>query len=147
MKELDRIAELYPTLMLSMSRLRAVLPGKGDLTYNQYKTLLTVSDLGPCSLADLTGRLGVASSSASEMVERLARAGLVRRDPAGTDRRAVAIRLTPGGERLLGRIREGIVENYRKILERLSPRDRARLARAIEDLVDTISSGEGRENG
>ncbi len=141
-KELDRISELYPTLMRSMSRLREVLPDEGDLTYNQYKTLLTVSDLGPCSLADLTGHLHVAASSASEMVERLAKAGLVRRETAGDDRRAVAIRLTPAGERLLGRIRQGIVENYRKILEKLSPRDRARLARAVEDLVETISSVE-----
>jgi len=147
MKELDRIARLYPTLMRSMSRLREVLPGKGDLTYNQYKTLLTVSDLGSCSLADLTEHLVVAPSSASEMVERLAKAGLVRRETAGGDRRAVSIRLTPAGERLLARIREGIVENYRVILEKLSPRDRARLARAIEDLVETISSVEERDNG
>ncbi len=139
-KELDRIAELYPTLMRSMSRLRAVLPEEGDLTYNQYKALLTVCDLGPCSLADLTGHLHVAPSSASEMVERLVRAGLVLRETAGGDRRAVVLRLTPAGDRLLGRIQQGIVENYRKILEKLSPRDRARLARAIQDLVETISS-------
>jgi DNA-binding MarR family transcriptional regulator len=54
----------------------------------------------------------------------------------------VAIRLTPAGERLLGRIRQGIVENYRKILVKLSPRDRSRLARAVQDLVETISSVE-----
>jgi hypothetical protein len=67
------------------------------------------------------------------MVERLARAGLVRRETAGRDRCAVAIRLTPAGERLPGRIPQGIVQNYRKILEKLSPRDRARLARAVEE--------------
>ncbi len=142
MKELDRIASLYPTLMRSMSRLRAVLPGKGDLTYNQYKALLTISDLSPCTLAGLTTHLAVAASSASEMVERLARAGLVARETAGGDRRAVALRLTPAGERLLARIREGIVDNYRDILAKLSPPDRKRLARAIEDLVETISSVE-----
>jgi DNA-binding MarR family transcriptional regulator len=146
-KELDRIAELYPTLMRSMSRLREVLPDEGDLTYNQYKTLLTVSDLGPCSLADLTGHLQVAASSASEMVERLAKAGLVRRETAEGDRRAVAIRLSRAGERLLRRIRQGIVENYSKILKKLSPRDRARLARALEDLVETISSVEDQAMG
>jgi len=142
LKELDRIARLYPTLMRSMSRLREVLPGERDLSYNQYKTLLTVSDLGPCSLADLTGHLQVAASSASEMVERLAKAGLLRRETAGSDRRAVAIRLTPAGGRLLGSIGEGIVKNYREILGKLSPRDRARLARAIEDLVEIISGVE-----
>ncbi|HSN92187.1 MAG TPA: MarR family transcriptional regulator [Anaeromyxobacteraceae bacterium] len=147
MRELDRIAELYPALMRSMSRLRDVLPGEGDLTYNQYKTLLTVSDLGPCSLGDLTRHLRVAASSASEMVERLTKAGLVQRETARGDRRAVAIRLSRAGERLLGRIRQGIVKNYGKILGRLSPGDRARLARALEDLVETISSVEGQATG
>ncbi len=144
MKELDRIAALYPALMRSMSRLRGVLAAGSDLTYNQYKTLLTVSDLGSCSLNDLASHLKVGASSASEMVERLVRARLVRREREGEDRRALTLRLTPAGERLLGRIREGIVDNYREILERLSPGDRARLLRAIEDLVETIDSVEER---
>jgi len=144
MRELDRIAGLYPSLMKAMSRLRDFLRESMDLSYNQYKTLLTLYDLGRCSLGRLSRELKVASSSASEMVDRLEKGGLVARH-SGRDRRTVTLALTLRGRELLKRLREGVVANYREVLERLPAADRRRLVRAIEDLVEIIDKAERRE--
>jgi DNA-binding MarR family transcriptional regulator len=143
MRELDRIVTLYPSLVKVMSRLRNLLQEGMDLSYNQYKTLLTLYDGGPMPLSRLGERLKVAASSASEMADRLEKAGFVERRADGNDRRSVTVALTPEGERLLARLQEGVVESYRKILGRLEPSERQRLVRAVEDLVDIIGKTEG----
>ncbi len=145
MRELDRLARLYPSLVKAMSRLRDLQQAGMDLSYNQYKTLLTLYDLGECTLGRLGRGLKVSASSASEMVDRLAKAGLVERKTGGSDRRAVGVVLTRRGEDLLGRLQGGVLENYRRVLEQLQPAQRRRLVRAMEDLVDIIGSVERRE--
>lgn len=144
MRELQKITSLYPSLVKAMSRLRDLLQEGMDLSYNQYKTLLTIYDLGKCSLNRLSASLKVATSSTSEMVDRLEKAGLVKRKMDGADRRAVALSLTPRGEELLSRLQEGVMANYRRVMEKLSEEDRQRLVKAIEDLVEIIGSDERR---
>jgi DNA-binding MarR family transcriptional regulator len=142
MEEMEKIEKLYPHLVGAMSRLRDLLQEGVDLSYNQYKTLLTIDGIGRCSLNRLSRELGIAASSASEMVDRLERSGLVARETDGADRRSVTITVTPGGRELLQRIQGGVMDNYRRVLARLSPRDRRRLVRALEDLVRTVGKGE-----
>ena len=62
-----------------MGRLRTLVHEGMDLTYNQYKTLLTIAGRPECSLGDLARELEVAMSSASQMVDRLVGQGLVHR--------------------------------------------------------------------
>lgn len=144
MKELERIAGLYPSLVKVMSRLRDLMEEGMDLSYNQYKTLLTLYDLGGITLGKLSSSLKVATSSASEMVDRLERAGLVERKPAGNDRRTVTLAITPAGQDLLCRFQKGVLNNYRLVMERLARGERERLVRAMEDLVEIIGKAEGR---
>jgi DNA-binding MarR family transcriptional regulator len=146
MEELTKIKRLYPHLVGAMSRLRGILQEGMDLSYNQYKTLLTIANAGECSLNGLSTSLGVAPSSASQMIDRLEKSGLVERRADGLDRRSVTIRVTARGKALLDRIQDGVLENYRRVLEDLPPGDRRRLVRALEDLVDTVGRTEGREN-
>ena len=80
MSRIERIARLYPLLSGRMGHLRTLVHEGMDLTYNQYKTLLTIADRGECSLGDLGRELEVAMSSASQMVDRLVGQGLVHRE-------------------------------------------------------------------
>jgi DNA-binding MarR family transcriptional regulator len=106
-----------------------------DLTYNQYKTLLTIADSGRCSLGDLGRELEVAMSSASQMVDRLVAQGLVERRQDADNRRQVIIRLTPQGQALIGELRRGILARYRKLFKRLEPAEQEELVGAIESIV------------
>lgn len=140
MERIERIAQLYPTIMRVMGRIRSLVHEGMDLTYNQYKMLLTIYDKGSCPLNLLARELGIAMSSASEMVDRLVNLGFVYRAIDQGNRRQVTIFTTDKGEELIRDLRRGIVENYRNLLARLSDADQTRLVGAFETLAEVLGS-------
>ena len=82
----------------------------------QYQLLLFVRTFGPRrpAVSDLAERLRVLHQSAVGLVDRCARAGLVRRRRDPVDRRRVRVGLTPAGRRLLGRL---VLEHYSGVAE------------------------------
>lgn len=138
MEQIERIAQLYPVIMRVMGRIRSIVHDGMDLTYNQYKMLLTIYDKGNCTLNVLARELRIAMSSASGMVDRLVNQGFVYRTVDEDNRRQVMIYTTEKGEELIRELQRGIVENYRTLLERLPPRDQERLVAAFESLVEIL---------
>ncbi|MGD0586196.1 MAG: MarR family transcriptional regulator [Oryzomonas sp.] len=138
MEQIERIAQLYPVIMRVMGRIRSIVHDGMDLTYNQYKMLLTIYDKGNCTLNVLARELRIAMSSASGMVDRLVNLGFVYRTVDEDNRRQVMIYTTEKGEELIRELRRGIVENYRTLLERLPPRDQERLVAAFENLAEIL---------
>ncbi len=70
----------------------------------QHQLLLAVKGLPDgqnASIGNVAERLQIQHHSTVELVDRLARRGLVQRKRAGGDRRQVLLQLTPRGERLL----------------------------------------------
>jgi DNA-binding MarR family transcriptional regulator len=138
MEKIERIAQLYPAVMRVMGRIRTLVHEGMDLSYNQFKMLLTIHDKGNCSLNLLAGELKIAMSSASEMVDKLVNLGLVSRSVDVESRRRVVIYATDQGQELIKELRRGIVDNYRVLLDRLPENDQERLVCALETLVDIL---------
>lgn len=132
---IQTIAQLYPRFMRAMGHLRGAVDETMDLTYNQYKTLLSLSDTGPCTLNTLSRDLDVATSSASQMVDRLVSMGLVQRNQAHGDRRSIVLTISPAGEKLLDKVKEDIVSRYQHLFRHLGASEQANLAEAINTLV------------
>lgn len=142
------IAQLYPRLMRAMGHLRGAVDETMDLTYNQYKALLTLSDIGPCTLNALSRELEIATSSASQMVDRLVAMGLVERTPADGDRRSIVLIASAQGEGLLEKLKEEILRRYQDLFHHLGSAEQANLAGAIHTLVRILEKaihGEERE--
>src|SRR5512137_2593516 len=110
MQELEQLAGLYPRLIRVMGRLRNTLQEGMDLSYNQFKMLLTIHDRECCPLTALSEDLNIAMSSASEMVDRLVQLGLVCRTVDAESRRRITIQLTARGVDLIGDLQRGIIE-------------------------------------
>jgi len=134
--------------MRAMGHLRGVVDETMDLTYNQYKALLSLSDMGPCTLNSLSQELEVATSSASQMVDRLVVMELVQRATADGDRRSIVLTASAKGEGLLEKIKEEILRRYQDLFDNLGPAEQANLAGAIHTLVRILEKaihGEERE--
>ncbi len=140
------IASLYPRLMRAMGHLRGAIDENLDLTYNQYKTLLSLSGMGVCTLNSLSRDLGVATSSASQMVDRLVAMGLVQRSPGSKDRRQIILSATAEGEALLEQIKDGILQRYRELFKHLGSAEQANLAGAIHTIVRILERTGDIEN-
>lgn len=83
-------------------------------------------------LNDLGRRLLVRPPSVSMLVERLQRAGLVRRMPSETDRRAKKLQLTATGRRLVQRIHRVHLRQIESVLSGLSANERQTLRRLLD---------------
>ncbi|PLX92608.1 MAG: MarR family transcriptional regulator [Desulfuromonas sp.] len=138
MERIERMARIFPQLGARLGRLRAVVHDGMDLTYNQYKTLLTIADRGSCTLGELGRELDVAMSSASQMVDRLVSQGWVDRTQDSDNRRQVLISLTPAGGDLLATLQETILAGYRQLFARLPEHEQEALVQSFETIAGIL---------
>jgi DNA-binding MarR family transcriptional regulator len=79
----------------------------GGVTAQQYQALLAIGcGPGPMTMKDLAEQLLLQQHAATQMVDRLQKAGLVDRAPSPTDGRSVVLALTEAGGRLLAELAE-----------------------------------------
>ena len=104
------------------------------LAPQHYASLLAMRGMAPGERATIRGlaeRLQIRHHSAVELVDRMEKRGLCRRERSKTDRRLVLLHVTPRGEKLLSRlVRHRIAE-----LQETGPS----LARALSALLAPAS--------
>jgi DNA-binding MarR family transcriptional regulator len=83
---------------------RSLSAAGADITLTQYRTLIILTARGPQRVADLAAELAVQPSTITRLCDRLASRGLATRLHGGSDRRAVWVSLTPGGQQLVGQV-------------------------------------------
>jgi DNA-binding MarR family transcriptional regulator len=87
---------LYAASKAVSGAYRPLLKGLG-LTYPQYLAMLAVWEQDGRTVAELGSAVDLDSGTLSPLLQRLERAGLVRRDRAGDDERVVRVYVTPAG--------------------------------------------------
>jgi len=115
----------------------AVYAGLG-IGRGEFDVLATLRRAGPpfrLAPKDLSRSLMLTSGGTTGRLDRLEARGLVRRAPDPADRRGLTITLTDAGRRLADEAVEAGLVAQRAVLDRLPPRDRARLADLLRDLL------------
>lgn len=107
-----------------------------DITPAHLRALRTLGYHGAMRLSDLSGRLHIAPRSATEVVDALEARGLVRRRADPGDRRATLVEVTEHGADVMAAIRAARGTDAERLFGRLSPADRASLARILGQLRD-----------
>lgn len=117
-----QIMELVPLLMRFIrSEMRRQV--SGQLSVPQLRVLAYLGRMPGACLSDVAGHLGVTSPTASAMVDRLVRRGLVERTQHPDERRRVVLRLTAEGMALLERARAFTRAQLGQALATLSERE------------------------
>jgi DNA-binding MarR family transcriptional regulator len=106
------------------------------ITPAHLRALRTLSRHGTMRLSELSERLEIAPRSATEVVDALQDRDLVRRLADPGDRRATLVEVTEHGASLLTEIRAARGPEAGRVFGRLSPADRAELARLLGQLRD-----------
>jgi DNA-binding MarR family transcriptional regulator len=119
------------------------LPGwlAQDLTLAQVRTLFLIGHEAPLPMGRIAEILGVSVASASGIVDRLERHGLVARRHRTDDRRVVECVLSDAGGRLIDEMSGSRVEMARRALSRLAPDELAEFHRLV-CLIAERSAGE-----
>ena len=112
-----------------------------DITPAHLRALRTLSRHGTMRLSELSERLQIAPRTTTEVVDALEARGLVRRRADPGDRRATLVEVTEHGAATLDAIRAARGTEAGRVFGRLSPADRADLAR----ILGRLQAGPGEE--
>ena len=104
-----------------------------DITPAHLRALRVLTRHGRMRLSELSEHLHIVPRSTTEVVDALESRDLVQRRPDPDDRRATLVELTEHGASVLDAIRGTASE---RVFGRLSPADRAHLARILRKLRD-----------
>jgi DNA-binding MarR family transcriptional regulator len=105
-----------------------------DITPAHMRALRTLRRHGPMRLSALSEHLQIAPRSATEVVDALETRDLVRRRADPGDRRATLVEVTEHGAAVLAEIRAARGTEAGRVFGRLTPADRADLARLLAKL-------------
>ncbi len=128
-----------PTWLLSRANLRAqqilhdAFAREGVRGYH-YRLLAALDEFGPASQADLGRRTGIDRSDIVAAVSDLVASRFVSREPDPDDRRRNVIEITAHGAGTLQRLDAVVADVQDAVLEPLSDRERATLARLLAKL-------------
>jgi DNA-binding MarR family transcriptional regulator len=114
--------------------------GRGD--YDVLASLRRAGDPPVLTPGELCGRLMLSSAGVTGRIDRLERAGLVRRAANPTDGRGVLVELTEQGRELVDRLVTEDMERQAPWLSALSERERAQLVRLLGKLLDRVERGD-----
>lgn len=136
--ELDEATKKFSGLMHDLTALLKLL-NKDDriccgLTWQQAFTIETLFAEGPMTMGSLAGRMGVAESTATRILNILVRDRYLTRKARSDDKRQVLAALTPRGRtaaRELVRCRE---DALRRMLGTVRPEGRKELIAAMEKI-------------
>jgi DNA-binding MarR family transcriptional regulator len=135
MAVLGRLSEA--ATLVARDRL-APLFARYGLQHGEFDVLATLRRSGaPFSLTPtaLYETTMVTSGAMTNRLDRLEKAGLIRRVPHPSDRRGLMVQLTEEGRELIDRAVEAHVENEHRILSSLDTEERERLAALLEKLI------------
>jgi DNA-binding MarR family transcriptional regulator len=103
--------------------------------FDVLNTLRRRGDVQGTNPSDLAQSSLITSGAMTARLDRLERAGLVRRTPDATDRRAVRVLLTEQGEQLAEQALDAVIDADKAFLEPLSARRRDSVASALKQLL------------
>ncbi|MFC7491525.1 MULTISPECIES: MarR family winged helix-turn-helix transcriptional regulator [unclassified Knoellia] len=112
--------------------------GLGEGEFDVLATLRRQGSDFALTPSDLSEQTVVTSGAVTKRVDRLVARGYVERRPSGTDGRSRLVALTPAGRKLIDRAFTAHMANEARLLEALSPTERAGLERGLRVLAQSL---------
>jgi DNA-binding MarR family transcriptional regulator len=115
-----------------------------ELTFGQLRILFLLREHGALTMSGLAELLGVTPATASGVVDRIERTGLVARRHGVDDRRVVEVVLSDEGERTLREMAGARLDAMRQTLEVLTPEELSEFDRLLGIIVERLAARSGR---
>ena len=129
-----RLWLLLPRVGDALALCQDLVFGKYGITTEQWRVLVCIKSRGPLRPIDMAALLERGPNTISQLVDRMVKAGLVRRTRDRKDRRAVFVNLTDKGKAAVEPAAPAGWEFMHKLLSPLSYDDK----RALASMLETI---------
>lgn len=138
----ERALSALVQLLASVEAIEFRRWGDLGLTISQLRVLHLLRE-HPASCGQVAEHLGITASTATALIERIVRRGLVERAAREGDRRVTDLHLTESGRLLLEEKERGKRGVITKSIGELAPEERERLAGLLDRLAAAVQAREG----
>ena len=132
----ESLADAFGAVARQLREKSAETLAPWGITPAHLRALRTLSRHGTMRLSELSDHLQIAPRTATEVADALQARDLVRRRADPGDRRATLVEVTEPGASVLAEVRATRGTEAGRIFGRLSPAERAELARILSKLRD-----------
>src|SRR5258708_4022235 len=112
---------------------------EGELPAREMRAVVVLSSRGRCIMSDFAAAIGVPMSTATHMIEKLVRKGLVVRVRSEKDRRVVHVELSEEGRKREHHFLENGVGRGREMLTRVSRGERGCFVEMLVKMIQATS--------
>jgi MarR family transcriptional regulator, organic hydroperoxide resistance regulator len=139
-RELDAFVDAWDQFFAAIrhARGRAAQAQGSEITLSQHHLLGALAEDRELRIGELALAAGVTPPTATRMLDSLERGGMIKRASSPDDRRAVNVRLTAKGRRLLEAKRRLVTGKRRALYASLSPSERKQAVRLLNRLAEVI---------
>ena len=134
----DFMTEALPDLLASIMRDDRSAFSKGQLSVPQFWALHHISRKDGLTVNALARTMNRSKSSTSALLQRLEKAGLVKRTRSMDDQRMVNLSLTPRGRRMIERLHDARKDGINKTYAVLNTSERIQYCRIIKKVLRSI---------
>jgi homoprotocatechuate degradation regulator HpaR len=147
MAQVRRFSESLLMLLLraretAMARFRPILHAHG-ITEQQWRALRALEDLGEQTAAELAQECSILAPSMTRILRKLSGDGLVLVNRSRDDQRAIKVRISAKGRRLVALVGPRVELEYERLTEQLDPECLDGLYRELRRLIDIGGADEG----
>jgi DNA-binding MarR family transcriptional regulator len=134
------LSDVFAQLIrLSLSEKIVEALTSAQVTYAQFEALRFVQTHPHTTVGDLSEGLKISYPSATNMVARLCRKGLLQKRGMRKDRRIVRLGLTAEGDSLVNQVREERGRRLSEIMDAMRPRERDHFLMALDNFIVAAS--------
>ncbi len=105
-----------------------------DITPPQLDALLVLRDFGELTMGELCQKMFLACSTATDLIDRMERNGLIERVRDTADRRVIRLKVLPKGSSVIDEVIDARRTHLASILAELDVADKERLIQSLEQL-------------
>ncbi|WP_309112278.1 MarR family transcriptional regulator [Saccharothrix sp.] len=128
----DEVLRAIARWQIPVIELNGMIAEHLGLPWTDLQALYVLANEGPATPGRLAQRVNLTSGSASRMIDRLERAGYVRRVPDPFDRRRLVVEPVDEAVRRVGGLYDSLNERHRADVEDLDDDQRAALLRFLD---------------
>lgn len=139
MKTIHAIAEEVAMIGPQIGRrIMTDLVQVADIPHAQMCVVMLLFHQGPKHLSDICQQMKVSAPTATGIVTRLEKSGLVSRTADTKDRRAVVVGLTAEGRKLTEKMRAVVVKRWTDIFQKISREDAQKYLEILKKISEAI---------
>jgi len=141
-KTVDDVERLLRTVSMIIKKRGREILAEFEITPPQFNALLTLIQNGNLTIGDLGEKMYLACSTATDLVDRMERNGLVVRERDTADRRVIRLRVLERGHQMLEAVMQARRKYLSGVLERVSVDETATMVAALNHLSELMTREE-----